>query len=529
MNQKRSVVRETQPSRPFTIATPIVAAVLMSACGVSHQLIDVDVDGDEEVTSEALLSIAFVRPTDGAEISGTAIVEVRPPEGTTRVSVFVDNVYQGKDVDGAPWLFVLDTRAFLDGVHELKVTARDQHGRRFGRSVIHVQIRNGPAADGGAVDGGEVDGGEVDGGEVDGGEVDRGNADGGNADGGSVDGGQVVELGRGIWISGVEIRTLPMSGAAWEALKAQADQSAGSPRLSDQDQMNNVYVLAKALVYARTGVERYRTEVRAQCLSAIGTEAGGRTLALGRELAAYVIAADLVGLDPATEGPTFRRWLRSVMTEVLDSKTLISTHEDRPNNWGTHAGASRVAVAAYLAKSPDASEAQFGQLELARAAAVFKGYLGDRSAYSGFSYGTLSWQADPAHPVGINPLGATKDGHSIDGAIPDDMRRGCDFTWPPCFTDYAWEAMQGVTVQAELLHRAGYDAWNWQDRAILRAARFLGRLDESFGGWSPSGDDEWNVWLLNNAYGATFPTKAAARPGKNMGWTDWTHGASRAR
>ena len=75
-------------------------------------------------------------------------------------------------------------------------------------------------------------------------------------------------------------------------------------------------------------------------------------------------------------------------------RTLVSTHEDRPNNWGTHAGAARAAIAAYLGDSA----------QLARTALVFRGYLGDRAAYAGFEFGDLSWQCDPAAgPSGINP------------------------------------------------------------------------------------------------------------------------------
>jgi flagellar hook capping protein FlgD/IPT/TIG domain-containing protein/alginate lyase len=317
----------------------------------------------------------------------------------------------------------------------------------------------------------------------------------------------------GIWISRAEIQALPMSGPAWNALKAQADQPPGTPLLSDQDQMNNVYVLAKALVHVRTGIESYRTEVRQNCMAAINTELGGRTLALGRELAAYVIAAELVGLEPA-EDVTFRAWLRRCLTEVLDGNTLQSTHEDRPNNWGTCAGASRAAVAIYLG---DAAE-------LARTAQVFKGWLGDRSSYAGFSYGDLTWQFDPAQPVGINPRGATKNGESIDGALPEEMRRGCVFQFPPCASGYPWTALQGVTVQAEILHRAGYDAWNWQDQAIRRAFQFLYDLDRRYGGWWAVGNDECFPWLVNRAYGTSFPAVTPARPGKNIAWMDWTHG-----
>lgn len=98
------------------------------------------------------------------------------------------------------------------------------------------------------------------------------------------------------------------------------------------------------------------------------------------------------------------------------------------------------------------------------------------------------------------------------------MRRGGSFQWPPIKTGYAWEALQGALVQAEILSRAGFPTWDWQDRALLRAVNFLYSID-----WKPEGDDEWQVWLVNHAYGTSFPAALPAKPGKNMGWTDWTY------
>jgi hypothetical protein len=261
----------------------------------------------------------------------------------------------------------------------------------------------------------------------------------------------------GIWLSKEELASLPISGLAWDQLKAAADQDPGQPDLSDQDQLNDVYVLAKALVYARTGEHKYRDEVIENIMEAMGTEDGGRTLALGRGLVAYVIAADLVNLPAdADTDRKFRAWLDDTLTETLDNYTLQSTQETRPNNWGTHAGASRAAVARYLGDVA----------ELERTAQVFKGYLGDRDAYADFIYGKLWWQADPDNPVGINPKGATKKGQSIDGALPEEMRRAGKFRWPPKKTGYTWEALQGALVQAEILHRAGYPVWEWEDQAL---------------------------------------------------------------
>lgn len=317
----------------------------------------------------------------------------------------------------------------------------------------------------------------------------------------------------GIWVSEDELASLPTYGPAWDQLKAVADQAAGEPNISDQSQMNDVYVLAKALVYARTGLPRYRDEVIENLMKAMGTEADGTTLALGRALVAYIIAADLINLPlDRDRDQRFREWLRDTLDETLKGRTLRSTHEKRPNNWGAHTGASRAAAALYLG---DAAE-------LERTALVFKGYLGDRRAYASFEFGELWWQADPSNPVAINPKGAMKEGHLIDGSMPEEMRRAGKFRWPPKETIYAWEGLQGAIVQAEILHRAGYPTWEWENQALLRTVRFLHEIH-----WEPEGDDEWQPWLINYAYGTSFPAVTPARPGKNMGWTDWTHSRDR--
>lgn len=313
----------------------------------------------------------------------------------------------------------------------------------------------------------------------------------------------------GMWLEKQNLTNLPIEGLAWDSLFEAAQQDTSTPDIQDQEDDTDVYVLAKALVYARTGDPRYRQEVVDSLMEAIDTEQGGRTLALGRNLVGYVIAANLINLSTNVEqDQLFRAWLAQLLTLELDGRTLQSTHEDRPNNWGTHAGASRAAIAVYLGD----------EVELARTAQVFKGFLGDRSAYAGFTYGELSWQCDPVNPVGINPSSCLIDGHSVDGVLPDEQRRGGDFRWPPPKENYVWEGLQGAVVQAQILHRAGYPAWEWEDRALLRALNWL--HDQA--AFPAEGDDEWQPWLVNAVYGTNFPTTTPAQHGKNMGWTDWT-------
>jgi hypothetical protein len=82
-----------------------------------------------------------------------------------------------------------------------------------------------------------------------------------------------------------------------------------------------------------------------------------------------------------------------------------------------------------------------------------------------------------------------------------------------------YEALQGALVQAVILQRAGYDPFNWQNRAILRAFQWLDR-EANF---PATGDDTWQPHIVNHYYRTHFPAPIPSRPGKGMGWTDWTH------
>ncbi len=315
---------------------------------------------------------------------------------------------------------------------------------------------------------------------------------------------------KGIWISHAEIQALPVTGPAWTAMKSRADQPLQTPDLGNQDELEAVNTVARAFVWVRTGQAAYRDKVITSVLKIPETENGGRTLSLVRKLGSYVIAADLVGL-PEDKEAGFKSWLSKVRTEVLDSKTLISTHEIRSNNWGTIAGYSRAACAVYLNDAVD----------LARCATVFKGWLGDRTAYRSFVYGELQWQSNPAAPVGINPKGAMIQGHSVDGVLPEEMRRSGTFTYPFPKENYCYSALAGVLGQAVILSRFGYpDCWNWSDRAILRAFEWL-HVEAKF---PAVGNDTYMPWIVNAVYGTGFPAPTPSQPGTSIGFADWTHG-----
>jgi hypothetical protein len=321
---------------------------------------------------------------------------------------------------------------------------------------------------------------------------------------------------RGIWISPERLASRPMSGVAWASLFAATRKPCGPPHLDDQEDQANICVMANALVFARTGQLKYQVPVVFAVRAIVESPPyRGRALSLGRKLAAYVISADLIQLHDVD--PTLDRAFRARLGDLLTTPTrpgpgnLVECHERRPNNWGTHCGAARAAVAAYLGD----------RTQLNRVAAVFKGWLGDRASYAGFTYGDLSWQCDPDKPVGINPKGCARGGYSIDGVLPEEERRaGGGFRWPPPREPYVWGGLSGALTTAIILDRAGYDVWNWQDQALLRAFEWL----YTVAGFQAEGDDTWQPYVVNFYYRRSFPAPAPARPGKQVGWTDWTHG-----
>lgn len=326
---------------------------------------------------------------------------------------------------------------------------------------------------------------------------------------------------QGIWISAAELAEKPLSGPAWDSVLETADNSLGMPAVGTYDSMHDTRTLAVALVYARIGDGAYRAKARNAILSAIGTESTtSQAVQPCRNVTPYVFAADLIDLaafDPAGD-TAFRAWIDALRFVDWPDGSMIEEDEERANNHGRMCGMARAAIAVYLGDAVD----------LARTAQVFAGVLGDTSVYAEFLWKhDLSWQADELAPIGINPLGATKQGVSVDGALPEEMRRGGPFAVPPLHTGYPWEALQGILVEAVVLQRAGYDVFEWSDRAILRAVEYLQDLDEQYpqAGWWAQGDDTWSPWLVNAVYGTSFPT-APADQGKCMGWTDWTHGPS---
>lgn len=304
------------------------------------------------------------------------------------------------------------------------------------------------------------------------------------------------------------LRALPRTGPAYSAMKSRADGST-KPNLSDQNNQGDVATLAQALIAAASDDATYRDKAIANLKAARGTEKPGDSLGTARGLAALALAADLIDYRE----PSWRDWLAGMRTWENPDRGLdiVQMQEERPNNFGTHSSAARIAIDLYLGDKTD----------LERAAKVFRGWLGERASYTGFKFGPLSWQADSSKPVGINPKGATRSGFDLDGILPDDMRRGGTFpSVGSAGISYSWEALQGAALATLLLQRAGYDAHLWADKAILRAVTRLTKLAAA------TGDDLSTPWLVREIYGVTVGTlKTPTSPAKNFGYADWLFSA----
>ena len=121
-----------------------------------------------------------------------------------------------------------------------------------------------------------------------------------------------------IWLSPAEIRALPIAGepgcnsrciAAWTLLREAATVSPARPNLDHLEDETGHFVLAKALVAVRLGKSEFATDLRDEVVTlleeVIGSENGASALSVGRNLAMYVIAADIIDL-PVTR-PDFDR------------------------------------------------------------------------------------------------------------------------------------------------------------------------------------------------------------------------------
>jgi len=99
--------------------------------------------------------------------------------------------------------------------------------------------------------------------------------------------------------------------------------------------------------------------------------------------------------------------------------------------------------------------------------------------------------------------------------------------WPPYPSsparDYNWEALQAVLAQGILHARRGRDPWSLSDHAIRRAFLWLDH-ELRFPVTDPQAGDEayWLPYLANRIYGLHLSEPPTTKPGRQIGYADWT-------
>jgi hypothetical protein len=329
----------------------------------------------------------------------------------------------------------------------------------------------------------------------------------------------------GLWITKDEILQLPKTGAAWTAVYDAATSSWGTPNLADQNNKHGLKVLAGAYVAIRNNDAAMLQKTREGIMAAKRTfdassdwNTSNGVLAFGRLWPAYAAAEDLVRLAAADDAELVA-WLRVMQTQTIGTHgrwySLKVCHEDDAANWAAFAGAARIAIAVRLGD----------QAEIDRCALILRALLGERSVFPGGGYfvpsSGIDWSCGNSSTwVGVNGpcsktvSGATRD---LDGCPVIDTGDGA-LSWPPPSTSYPWECWQGWYVQAEILYRRGYPAYQWSNQALRRGLAFMQRA-----GWSITNPARHVPWIANARYGTSFPVTSPNTDGRAMTWTDWTH------
>ncbi len=334
--------------------------------------------------------------------------------------------------------------------------------------------------------------------------------------------------GNGMWISTEEIMSLPMSGSAWNSVRAMAYGSWGTADLKNQDNRHAINTLAGALVYARTNDAVLRSKVRDAIIAAKRTmdesadwQTTNGVLATGRQLGAYVVSADLINLKSydTAANTEFKTWLGVIRTTNIGThgrwKNLTFTCENAAANWGAFACASRIAASIYVGDTADVQ----------RASLVIRAFFGERSVYpiqgSYFQHTSSynsSWICGTESTwTGVNPP-CVKSGINIDGTLVEDASRGggcC--TLQGDGNMYSWQTLQGLFFSTELLYRAGYPSYDWSNKALKRALDFVQRA-----GWNITNVSKYVPWLSNFRYGTNYPV-ASNTTGQIMSWSDWLY------
>lgn len=343
--------------------------------------------------------------------------------------------------------------------------------------------------------------------------------------------------------------------AGWGDVTSFANTSKPAGCLTDQFSRANNWALANALVWRATANSAARLKaldaitdvIGKHTTSTSGCSGAGRALEIGRNVGAYVIAADMINLPSynSTENNRFVNWIGQVQSASYPgspdadgngTSTLRDCFRHRPDNWGVHCAFTQLTIDIYQGDSA-------GWNDIAQ---TFHRYSGNRNIprwdnialSSDFDWaGSEDWSTTPSELRGIN-LPGTVPGTQLNGngyIIRDADRAGNPNTSGTCpvFDGHWAGGWSGTMLVTELLQRlyddgrlSGVGAANPKGMtfdAPLRASQALQRVDNCNSS-AISGDDEYARFLTDYLYpDANFPTVGSPAVGKVMAFAEFTH------
>ena len=370
------------------------------------------------------------------------------------------------------------------------------------------------------------------------------NTPGTGTDGGGAGSGGTPAPTSDMLIDPGRLASLPTSGDAYDYMKEQADAALSDMNLSSRPDATSpwlpnyngddrvtrpaVQTLAAALVYARTGEQRYRDFVIKANRYLIGTETERSTdgtgeqdklLATSRQIGAFVVAGSLVDMDPNLTGSrsgfggiSWGRWLADLRTDTIGTSgqaaNMTELSDERASNWGAFGRAARIAIDIYLGDDAD----------LALVVNRFKVSLGERDGdWQDTQDLDLSYSCTGNAWISINPASC---GPAFDGMIVEDISRssGAYPNFDRTGIGYTMESYQAMLFSAVLLERQGYDAFGWGDQALRRVMDWLTRAGFPQGNGTTV--ERHESWVAQYFYGKRYPTTPALM-GRTLGFTDW--------
>jgi hypothetical protein len=330
--------------------------------------------------------------------------------------------------------------------------------------------------------------------------------------------------GDGILLSASEIAALPTTGSGWQAIVDRVNSPYGGCYCLGQRDKSDLDVLAHALYGAREGDTTAKNFVRDK-ISHVMT--AGRTdsdvLATLRNFSSYIVSADLIDLKSyaPTVDAKFRTWISAELKHQYSGGggggSILSIADYKANNFGTHANADRLIAGLYLGDDAMYTAARD----------VWYGWATGDSSYipSPRNWTGTNWQCDylGSARYGINPQGCTRDGHSFDGIIPEDMTRQGEYSstsWPPpggAGDNYIHGAMDGATLSFWVIsHHGAESAWAWGNNAALRQMQW-----KYNNGQAPYSGFKWQIPVIEKAYGVSFAGNDPTATSTNFGFADW--------